>query len=175
VLRNVHCVDETNPESGDDDIVVAGILVDGSGHLYPAKTIVSCQFDDGTYCNHGNYVFGTYDLGATASYPKSFWCILQLVEIDSDEAEAVTIISDIMKMTCESVEGQAFSSDQLISIMTIYGELFFDDDIFTPYPIGITLNNANEYGSDKKSDNWHTGNISGHGGTYRVGFYNKIR
>ena len=178
VLRAVHCADETNPESpGDDDMIVGGIIIGCSGNVVKARSIVSCHFDDGGYCNHGAIPFGTYNLNSTSNYPKTFYAIVQLIEADSDEQETAQALSEIMGIAAAALAGTGYGAAlaAVAAAVEVFSELFFDDDAFYPYGVALNLPNSSHFGSDGRSSNWATGNITDHGGTYRVGFYWQLK
>jgi hypothetical protein len=175
ILEAVYCVDETNPESGNDDIVIGGILVGASGNTKAANTLISCKFNDGSYCNHGSYPFGYVSLNTTNSWPKHFYLILQVVEVDSDEREAAAIITDIMNMA-GAIAGGTYGAliAALSQAIDIFAGMFFDDDLFPQVSIPLTLGGPNVFGSDGKSDDWRV-TVGAHGGTYRIRFRNQLR
>ena len=179
VLRKVHCVDETNPETGDDDMVIGGLLVGASGNTNSANSLASGHYDDGDMTNHGAYPFGTYSLNTTPGYPKVFYCILQLIEVDTDEADAAKALTDVMKLVGTMVSTVNPAIGALVVAVAQAVEIFtgwlIDDDPFHPYGVTLNLNSPNKFGSDGRSNNWHTGNITDHGGTYRVGFYWQLK
>lgn len=180
VLRKVHCVDETDPESpGDDDMVIGGLLVGASGNTNSANSLASGHYDDGDVTNHGAYPFGTYSLNTTPSYPKVFYCILQLIEVDTDEADAARALTDVMKLVGTLVSSVNPAIGALVVAVAEAVQIFtgwlIDDDPFYPFGITLNLNNANKFGADGRSSNWHTGNISDHDGIYRIGFYWQLK
>ena len=179
VLRKVHCADETNPEGGDDDMVIGGLLIGASGNTNSANSFASGHYDDGDITNHGAYPFGTYNLNSTSGYPKVFYCILQLIEVDTDEAEAAEALTDVMKLvgTLVSTVNPAIGAlvVAVAEAVQIFTSWLIDDDPFYPYGVTLNLNSQNKFGADGRSSNWHTGNISDHGGTYRVGFYWQLK
>jgi hypothetical protein len=177
VLRAVHCVDETDPESGDDDIVVGGIIIGCSGNVVKARSLVSCHFDDNEYCNHGAFPFGTYNLGSCSGYPKVFYAIIQLIEADSDEADVAQALSDVMGIVAVALAGTGYGAifAAVAAAIEVFSDLFFDDDAFHPYGVTLNLPSQTHFGSDGRSSNWATGNITDHGGTYRLGFYWQLK
>jgi len=181
VLRALHCVDETNPESpGDDDMVIGGVIIGCSGNVRAARSAVTCHFDDDDYCNMGAYLFGTYNLNSCSGYPKTFYAILELIEVDTDEREAADALNEVMKIvaaTVGTIAGPVWGAvaAAIAQAMEIFTNWLIDDDPFHPFGVTTTLNSENAFGSDGRSNNWHTGNISDHGGTYRAGFYYQLR
>lgn len=179
VLRKVHCADETNPEGGDDDMVIGGLLVGASGNTNSANSFASGHYDDGDVTNHGSYPFGTYNLNSTPGYPKVFYCILQLIEVDTDEADAAKALTDVMKLVGTMVSTVNPAIGALVvavaEVVQIFTGWLIDDDPFYPYGVTLNLNSQDKFGADGRSSNWHTGNISDHGGTYRLGFYWQLK
>lgn len=179
VLRKVHCVDETNPEGGDDDMVVGGLLIGASGNTNSANSFASGHYDDGDITDHGAYPFGTYSLNSTPGYPKVFYCVLQLIEVDTDEAEAAQALTDVMTLVGTMVSTVNPVIGAIVVAVAQAVEIFtgwlIDDDPFYPYGVTLNLNSSNKFGADGRSENWRTGNISDHGGTYRVGFYWQLK
>lgn len=108
VLRAIRCLDETNPESGDDDIVIGGLKIGCSGNSAHGYSAVSCHFDDGDYCDHGRLPLGGYNLSSCSGYPKTFYYIIQLLEVDSDEREAAQALTDIMEIAAEALQGTGY-------------------------------------------------------------------
>lgn len=180
-LRKLHCVDETNggvfsPEDGTDDMVLGAIRIGAGGNVDYSKAIVAGEFArDNTYRNFGELPFGSVSLRTTPGYPKTFYWIFQLVESDSDDAEVAAGITQALRTVVTMVAGMvggagvgAIAGAVVDAIGAIIG-LFIDDDVFSPYGVAIKLNSENDLGSDGVHDA-HTGNISAHGGTYRIGY-----
>jgi hypothetical protein len=180
-LRKLHCVDETNggvfsPEDGTDDMVLGAIRIGAGGNVDYTKAIVAGEFaHDNTYRNFGELPFGSVSLRTTPGYPKTFYWIFQLVESDSDDAEVAAGITTALRTVVTMVAGMvggagigAIAGAVVDAIGMIIG-LFIDDDVFSPYGVAIRLDSENDLGSDGVRDE-HTGNISAHGGTYRIGY-----
>jgi hypothetical protein len=180
VLRAVHCVDETDgvfgSEAGADEIVLGGVLVGASGHTKVVKARFIGDFDDGDYVSLGEFPFGQYSLRTTAGYPKTMYCILQLVESDQDDADAAKALtgalSSIATVAVSALATPAAGAvaGALVSAVGGMIGLFIDDDPFPPYGIRVTLHSENEFGSDADSGRLRTNNIVGQGGAYRVGY-----
>ena len=176
VLRAVHCVDETNPESGDDDIVLGGVLVGASGNTKVVKARFIGNFDDGDYVGLGELPFGQFSLRTTPGYPKTMYCILQLVESDQDDADAARALTSALQSIATMVVSAAASpaagaiAGAIVSAIGGLIGVFIDDDHFPPYGIRATLQSENQFGSDGDSGKLRTGNINGHGGSYRIGY-----
>lgn len=176
ILRAVHCVDETNPESGDDDIVLGGVLVGAAGHTKVVKGRFIGNFDDGDYVGLGELPFGQVSLRTTPGYPKTMYCILQLVESDQDDADAARALTNALQTIATIAVSAAASpaagaiAGAIVSALGGLIGLFIDDDHFPPYGVRATLQSENQFGSDGDSGKLRTGNINGHGGSYRIGY-----
>jgi hypothetical protein len=176
LVRALHCVDETNPESGDDDMVLGGVLIGAGGNIATARALVCGTFDDGDYYSYGLYPFGMFSLRSTPSYPKTFYAIFYLVESDSDDAEVAQALTQALAMVGQIV-GTAYAGaaggalvSAIINTAGNFISMFIDEDRFPPYAIQLVLNNQNGFNGNASSSNIATGNIRGHGGTYRIGY-----
>lgn len=175
VLRAVHCVRETSG-GGADEIVLGAVLVGASGNtkVVPARFIG--DFDDGTYISTGDLPFGQFSLRTTNGYPKTMYCILQLVESDQDDARAAKALTQALSTIVNiAVSALATPAAGVIAgaIVTAVGgliQVFISDDAFGPYGIMIRLNGEDQFGSEGMSGKLRTGNITGHGGAYRIGY-----
>lgn len=177
VLRAIHCVDETNPEGGGaDDIVLGGVIVGASGNTKVIKSRFIGNFEDGTYISVGELPFGQFSLRSTSGYPKTMYGILQLVESDQDDADAArALTSALSTITTIAVSTVATPTAGAIAgaVVNAVGGLvsvFISDDAFPPYGIRARLMSENEFGNDGDSGRLRTGNIVGHGGSYRIGY-----
>jgi len=174
ILRALHCVDETNPENGTDDMVLAGLRIGASGNVGVINGIVCGEFNDDTYRNFGEMYLGQYSLNTTPGYPKHLYAIFKLVESDSDDrevAEQLTstlsfLASTILSVLTSPMVGATVGA--LISSIGGFISNLIDEDEFPPYGIRLTLNSEGQFGGPV-GPKFHTGNISGHGGSYRLG------
>lgn len=176
VLRAIRCLDETDPESGDDDIIIGGLRVGCSGNTAPGISVVSCHFDDGDYCDHGRIPLGGFNLSSCSGYPKTFYFIIQLIEVDSDEREAAQALTDIMEIAAEALQGSGYGQAiaYVAGAIEVLSGWLFDDDAFHPYGASTTLSGQNTFGSDGRSS-YRRAVISDHGGKYRVGYQWQLR
>jgi|694.fasta_scaffold18101_2 hypothetical protein len=177
VLRKIGCVDETDPEGGaDDDIIMGGIRIGASGNIATFDAFVAGHFDDGEYQDFGAIPLGTYSLKTTPGYPKLFFCIFLLVESDSDDEEVAQDLTkglELIASVAVALAGYGALLPLVHAVFTVIGDLlgaFIDDDYFPPYGIQLKLKSENDFGSSGTGPNQHTGNISAHGGTYRIGY-----
>ena len=173
-LRKLHCVDETNPEGGGDDMVLGGILVGPSGATKAISSFVAGTFDDKTVQDYGSIPLGSASLKVTPGYPKNVYCIFLLVESDSDDKEVAAVVSQVCSFvgTIAAAVGQpivAAVAGAAAELIDAFAGLI-DEDEFPPYGIELRLNSENQFGSSGQDKKRHTGNIKGHGGTYRIGF-----
>lgn len=174
-LRKLHCVDETNPESGTDDMVLGAMRIGASGNVAYTSAIVAGEYDDGTMRSFGELQFGSVSLRSTQTWPKTFYWIFHLVESDSDDAEVAAGLTTGLSLIAATVGGYfggpavAALVKGIVDALGYIVGLFIDDDTFPPYGIVIKLNSENDFGSDGILDQ-HTGNISAHGGVYRIGY-----
>jgi hypothetical protein len=101
VLRAVHCVRETSG-GGSDEIVLGAVLVGASGNTKVVPAQVIGDFDDdgdgAAYVSTGDLPLGQFSLRTTNGYPKTMYCILQLVESDQDDADAAQGLTDALSV-----------------------------------------------------------------------------
>ncbi len=174
ILRALHCVDETNPEGGTDDMVLGGVLIGASGNVKAFNSLVCGEFDDGTYRNFGELFLGQYSLNTTPGYPKHLYAIFKLVESDSDDREVAQQLTQVLSMLASTILSAVASPLVGSTVGAVLGAVggfisnLLDEDEFPPYGIRITLTSENHFGG-AVSPKFRTGNISGHGGTYRIG------
>lgn len=175
VLRGLHCVDETDPEGGNDDMVLGGLLVGASGRVKVIPGIVCGTFNDGDRQNFGELFLGSVNLRSTPGFPKSFYAIFKLVESDSDDrevAQQMTSTISFIANTFMSVLVSPAAGQVAGAIVDTFGSMIgniIDEDEFPPYGARVTLNSENQFGGHI-SPNLRTGDIRGHGGRYRIGY-----
>ncbi|HEX5705957.1 MAG TPA: hypothetical protein VFX96_01580 [Pyrinomonadaceae bacterium] len=175
VLRGLHCVDETNPEGGNDDMVLGGVLIGASGRVAAFPGVVCGTFNDGEYQSFGELFLGTVSLNSTPGYPKSFYAIFKLVESDSDDREVAQemtatlslLARTILSVVATPVVGQVAGA--VVSAVGGFISNIMDEDEFPPYGVRVTLNSENQFGGPT-SPRLRTGDIRGHGGKYRIGY-----
>lgn len=175
VLRAVHCRRETSG-GGADEIVLGAVLVGASGNtkVVPAQYIG--DFDDGTYLSTGNLPLGQFSLRTTDGYPKTMYCIVQLVESDGDDAEVAQALTEALSAIATIAVSAVASptagkiAGALVSTIGAFIGIFISDDTFVPYGIMMRLDSEDEYGADGVSGKLRTDDIRGHGGAYRIGY-----
>ena len=179
-LRDILCVDQTNPEGGsntNDDMILSGILIGCSGNVKAIPSVLSCHFKDGGLCDHGNVKFGSFDMNSCAAFPKTFICVFKLVEADDDMQGVANTMDDLMSMVASICAGlKEYHDAEEIAVSVAYtmddlpGMFTNDADFFPSRIVFYTMQDRNSFGSDGHSDDMTTTNISGNGGVYRIGF-----
>lgn len=183
IVRSLHCVDETDPESpGDDDMLITGALYEINASTVVGSGFFAGNFDDGDYNNFGEYLFGSLPLSASSGYPKTMYCMFTLVEQDSDESgeqlayDINNALAQIGGKICDAwYPGCSAIINELASIVNNIMSTFFDDDYFPPKVISITLDSESEFGDDGTSENLATGKVNGHDGAYKIGYKLRMR
>ncbi|HKR12825.1 MAG TPA: hypothetical protein VJT15_12265 [Pyrinomonadaceae bacterium] len=177
VVRALHCLDETNPEIGSDDMILAGVLIGASGNTNIAHTIIRGGFDDGERVEFQSPQrdFGSFSLTSTPSYPKSFFAIFKLHESDGDDADVAAGLEFMLRLYSQAARAQHQSAPLSIRAFRVANStqaalnLWYSPPAFSPCGIVLNLNSQNQFGG-AQSGNLRTGNIRGHGGTYRIGY-----
>lgn len=105
----LHCLDETNPESSSDRLILGGALVGEDGTLAPLNSLYCGEFDDGDVTNLGPATMGWTYLKKATGYPKRLYAILQLIKIDGDESETVSEV-DMAIRSMIAIVNENFSS-----------------------------------------------------------------
>ena len=177
VLRALHCLDETNPEGGADEMVLGGLLIGASGNVKAFPAVLCGDFNEGghVYQNFGEYFLGQLSLNTTNGYPKSFYTIFKLVESDSDDrevAEELTVTLSFLAQVILSAVVTPLVGQSVGAVITAIGsfiENIIDEDEFPPHGIRLTMTNNNHFGGPV-SPMLRTDKITGHGGAYRIGY-----
>lgn len=178
ILRALHCVDETDPEGGSDEMVVGGVLIGASGRTNIANTIICTGLDDDERLPFGpiHQNFGIYNLNSKPTYPKFFGVVFKLIESDnSDDSDAAAGLEMVLSMAAHLAEAEC--QDLLIEIKSTFVslqtaltvDLFYGGTGFRPHVYGLRMMSANEFGGPE-SANFRTRDMKGEGGTYRIGY-----
>jgi len=183
IVRALHCVDETDPESpGDDDMLITGTLYEINASAVTGNGFFAGNYDDNDYNNFGDYLFGSLPLSASGGYPKTMYCMLTLVEQDSDESgeqlayDINNALAQIGGKICDAwYPGCSLVINELSAIVNNIMSTFFDDDYFAPRVISVNLNSELEFGDDGTSENLATTKINGHDGSYKIGYKIRLR
>lgn len=180
LLSGLYCVDETDPENGNDDIIVSGMFLSGGNDVSGGAGIFCGRFDDGDYATVNDHNIGAVQYAWKENYPQTYYAIIVLLEADDsgNETEEANMLDDVLATAASALE----SSDTPVTVpmmeesAAIFASLFFDDDLFKPYAIKIELKAANDiYVNDSKvvfngnvTDGWASGFINGFDGRYQV-------
>jgi hypothetical protein len=185
-LSGVYCVDETNPESGDDDIIVSGMFLSAGNKMTAGDALFCGYFNDGAYGVYDN-IIGAIKYARKESFPQVYYAVIVLYEATKpkgSENEAVQELNAALRalvaMAVSTTEGMdaETTASAMVNIIGNFGGLFLDDKLFPPYAIKIELKAPNDvYVSDTKvtfnsgvSGEFTTNSISGHGGSYKASF-----
>lgn len=179
VIRSLHCVDETNPENGEDDMILGAATVGASGNTGVAKTIIRSGFDDGERVVFGvggsGRQFARYSLNSTSSYPKNFYAVLKLIESDGDDEDVAAGLELVLFMYSQIAEARYKNRPLITRSYNVANAIWYSllnlytGDGFRPRIVSVSMNNQNHFGG-LESGNLRTGNINGNGGTYRIGY-----
>lgn len=174
LLRAIHCVRETQP-SGWDEMIFGGLRIGASGNVAVIRSFDAGDFRTGTYASYGELFLGQYSLRTTPGYPKSLYAIFQLVESDSNDAAVARELTNALSSLAGIVVGffataaAGAAASATISLLGNFIAAMIDEDVMRPYGIRLTMNNQNPFGGPI-GPKQHTGNITGHGGAYRIGY-----
>ncbi len=174
LLRAIHCVRETQP-AGWDEIIFGGLRIGASGNVAVMRGFDAGDFRTGHYASYGELFLGQYSLRTTPGYPKSLYAIFQLVESDSNDAAVARALTDALSSLVGLVVSffaTAAAGAAAAAAVSLIGNLvgaLIDEDALRPYGIRLTLNSQNQFGG-AVGPKQHTGNITGHGGIYRIGY-----
>jgi hypothetical protein len=186
-IRSVDCIARTTLANPYDWMVLSGLLVGASGNTNDANSVVTCELIDGLSCDMGGYRFGTYSLGATSTYPKSFYCIFLLVR-SAREDQSVTrnIIDAIMSLITpeminmeDGLDGMAAAVTQCLS--NFGGSSIYGDRPLRPYGVKFEMNNAGMSSMNNgATSDFQTGDIHEIGwpdrwGNYRIRYFWQYR
>jgi hypothetical protein len=182
-VRAIHCVDETNPEIGSDDMVLGGALIGASGNVASARSFVAGEFDDGTRISYGLKLFGVYNLKAKKDYPKTYYAVFQLVESDSDDKEVAEGLTKTVSFIASVVVGALATpavgavAAAVVDAIGAFIGMFISDDHFPPWSAWVRQDGPTKFKTNggvtwdgPESPNLRTEDIVGHGGRYRIGY-----
>jgi len=183
LLRALHCINETNPENGVDTMILGGVLIGATGNLNVINSR-HCGFfetdDRIEYAPHTQHL-GLFSLNTTPTYPKYFYAVFKLIESDAIDIEAeVTGLTELMSVLGQIARSitpnfnnpliQPVYAAYLFLILRAVIYTSFDEEDFPPIGVDIFVTAS----SETQSGNLVTDNISGLGGTYRIGYKWKL-
>jgi hypothetical protein len=175
VLRAIHCKQITTPRDNPDEIVLGGVLIGAGGNVVAANSIVCGEFSSGEYADFGEIYLGQYSLRSTSGYPKHMYCIFKLVESDSDDAEVARDLTSTISFLASTILSAVASplvgatAGAVLQAIGDFVSNLIDEDEFRPYGVRLTLASEDQFGGHD-SGRLATGDITGHGGRYRVGY-----
>lgn len=173
-LRAIHCIRETSG-GGMDEIILGGALIGATGNVNNIDAIDAGDFDSGTYAEFGALPIGTFNLKNVERYPSYLYAIFLLVESDSDDKAVAESINDVIGTI--AVIAASFYSGGLAAAAAyaIYEAVdglisaFFGPDALRQFGIRLNLDSNDPFGKPI-SANLRTGNITGDGAKYRIGY-----
>lgn len=175
LLRAIHCVRETQPP-GWDSIILGGVLIGASGNAVAIQSLDAGDFRTGHYADFGELYLGEYSLRSTDGYPKNLYAIFKLVESDSDDAEVareLTSVISVIASTIITAYATAAAGAAAEAILAAVGGFItglIDEDELRPYGIRLKLPGPDPFNGDSDGPKKRTGDITGHGGIYRIGY-----
>jgi len=177
ILRAIHCVRETNPAAaGTDEIIFGGLRIGSSGNVAVINAFDAGDFNTGTYASFGELYLGQYSLRTTSGYPKHLYAIFKLVESDSNDAEVARQLTDTLSFLARIIIGALLGPATGVAVGAVLASIgnfianIIDEDELRPYGIRLNLSSQNQFGSNGIGPRVHTGDITGHGGRYRIGY-----
>lgn len=178
----VYCEDETNPETGDDDIILGGLFVSADNKAN-GNALYCGGFNDGDYAALNDFKIAEAEYSRKENFPQTFYGLLTLMNARADENSAVNSLEDVYAIVVGMLEAEDSQMGEnvlsmIASCVEAFTSLFLNSyDLLNPFGIKLEVRSANDiYINDSKvlfingnlSDTWGTGNIHGHGGTYKI-------
>lgn len=206
-ITEVRCVDETDgflgSEAGDDEIIMGGLAIDGSGKTTKIDPfIVGSEFDDGDVKQYSppGRKFCEFDATQGKDWPKSYAAVVSMAEEDmggfaAGLTVAWTKASPVVEKKFKAAVADAAEEETGEALAQVFAEIMtwivmnlvdwildiFADDIFPPITAYATLSSPFEFmyqnvpGSGWTNLAW-PGQLTftGHGGKYTVNCHWKI-
>jgi hypothetical protein len=204
-LESVKCVDETNPETGDDEIYIGGLRTDAAGNTTTiGHFTVGDEFDDGEVVNYGDpgHEFTWYGLQHPGDWPRNFMTTVMIAEGDNGGFAAALstawmlatpYILDAFKDAVAGVVGELLGEAIGAIMGSVVGWLLgkfadwiisvFEDDLFKPGVTWTQLPHRNSVaylipqflGWTNLRAPTGTFTFNGHGGSYKVNVHWQVR
>ena len=174
-LRAIHCIRMTTPRDNLDEIVLGTVLIGAGGNVAAGYAGDMGQFDNGDRYDFGELPIGQFSLASTDGYPKHMYILFKLVEADSEGKEvAAELTANIgfLASTIVSALATPLVGAAVGLVITTLGAFFqgiIDEDEFPIVGKRLTLDDMYDLGGSVGPAE-RTGNIGGHGGTYRIGY-----
>lgn len=188
-LHRVRCVDETNPETGGDEILLGGTSVSAAGKTTLHKAFTTHDdFDDGEVKNYNPpRSLATYSLVENTPWPKTFFFTMVLAEEDNGgfpkfleklwnevKGEVETAIIAAVGGVVGSIAGPlgtaigAAVGWAVAEIWRLF-KSWWEDDTFEPRTISLRLPAIGTRWANGATDSPEgVLRFQGHGGTYDV-------
>jgi hypothetical protein len=103
------------------------------------------------------------------------YCIFKLVESDSDDAEVARDLTSTISFLASTILSAVASplvgatAGAVLQAIGDFVSNLIDEDEFRPYGVRLTLASEDQFGGHD-SGRLATGDITGHGGRYRIGY-----
>jgi hypothetical protein len=174
-LRAIHCIRITTPRDNPDEIVLGTVLIGAGGNVAAGYAGDMGEFSNGDRYSYGELPLGQFSLASTDSYPKHMYILFKLVETDSEGKEVAAELTKNIGYLASTIVG-ALATPLVGSavglVITTLGAFFqglVDEDEFPIVGKRLTLDDMYDLGGSVGPAE-RTGNIGGHGGTYRIGY-----
>lgn len=176
-LRTVHCRRITAPRDNPDDMVLGTVLVGASGNVAAGRSEDLGEFRSGDLVDFGDVPLGQFSLKSTPGYPKHFYVLFKLCEVDSDgkeiAADLTKSLGGLAATLASAVAGPLVGAGvgTMISAISSFFMGLIDEDEFRIHGKRLTLDDMYDL-ADGRSEGprERTGDIAGHGGIYRIGY-----
>ncbi|WP_411279998.1 hypothetical protein [Gemmatimonas sp.] len=174
-LRAIHAVRITTPRDNPDEIVLGTVLIGAGGNVASGYAGDMGVFENGDRYSYGELPLGQFSLASTDGYPKHMYVLFKLVETDSDGKEVAADLTKNIGFLASTIVGAL--ATPLVGaavglVITTLGSFFqglVDEDEFPIFGKRLTLDDMYDLGGSVGPAE-RTGNIGGHGGTYRIGY-----
>lgn len=177
LVDGVYCVDETNPESGTDRIVMNAAFAWGSTAKI-GNGFYCGRFNDGAYGSYGGYELGSLKYSMTGDFPRTWYALFMLVEANQNETDAVRNLESALQslVTIAVSASQPIQPEILQNTVAGLIRIFTDDNVFPPCtiiiearsPLDVYVNGTKVAMPNGTSDVWTLSNFTAHGGIYQV-------
>ncbi len=190
-IHKVKCLDETNPETGGDEIYLGGTNVDESGDAEKIDPfLVRNDFDDGeeqTYWPPKQ--FTSFDLTEGTDFPKSYFVTLVLAEVDNGGLPDVLhkllmwVKEKVITALTTAIGGAIGASGgpigaaigaavgAAVGLIIDFIKEIWEDDAFEPATIKVDIPSINaRWPGDMADSPEGVINYRGHGGEYQVAY-----
>jgi hypothetical protein len=188
-IHKVRCVDETDPETGDDEISLAGVVVQANGKSRKIDTfMVADDFDgDEQIVYEPPILYAHYDIVGgqeNTAFPKYIACFLIMSEIDNGgfPDQFQDLYEHIKTKVLDAINGAVTTAygplAYVVSSATgwLMGELWglfrdiWEDDLFPPQKVDLVFQTPRSNFGGSSYSPMFSAWFNGHGGTYLVNY-----